>query len=82
MNEFIQISINLPNLLVSISKESEYIKANLRFVLLQLIIDNPLLNIKKSNNYLLMIHIYISFFPHTKKDSIDWQCIALYLKQL
>ena len=47
MNEFIQISINLPNLLDSISKESKYIKANLRFVLLQLIIDNPLLIIKK-----------------------------------
>ena len=47
MNEFIQISINLPNLLVSISKESECIKANLRFVLLKLIIDNPLLIIKK-----------------------------------
>ena len=47
MNEFIQISINLPNLLVSISKESECIKANLRFVLLHMIIDNPLLIIKK-----------------------------------
>ena len=47
MNEFIQISINLPNLLVSISKEPECIKVSLRFVLLHMIIDNPLLIIEK-----------------------------------
>ena len=62
MNEFIQISINLPNLLVSISKESEYIKTNLRFVLLQLIIDNPLLIIKRIEQLFVddsYIYIYI-----------------------